>query len=128
MLCLKQCHILILILIKSTVGAPQTDGYTYPSDDDDQVISQVISPNSTETDLFTFDSTNNEDRVVSTVIDMNSSDSSKLFNQFNISMEEVIRRINKQDQTNSHRNTNEMVANPNENEQQRDGNSPADKG
>ncbi|XP_037037788.1 protein anachronism isoform X3 [Bradysia coprophila] len=111
MLCPKPCHILILLLIKSTIifGAPQT------ADDDDRVISHVIDPTSNETELFTFDSNSHDDRVVSTVVDMNSSDSSKLFNQFNISMEEVMRRINKQDQTNSHRNVDEMEAQVNDN-------------
>lgn len=117
MLCINRCHILILILINSTItfGAPQTDGY--PSDDEDRVISHVIDPTSNETELFTFDSTNNDDRVVSTVVDMNSSDTSKLFNQFNISVEEVMRRISKQEQTNTHRNSDETVPNANDNEQ-----------
>lgn len=120
MLCLKHTHIFILILIKLTIGAPQTDGY--PSDDDDRVISHVIDPTSNETELFTFDATNNDDRVVSTVVDMNSSDTSKLFNQFNITVDEVMRRINKQEQTNSHRNVDETVPNANGDNEQRDGN------
>lgn len=97
------------------------DGYTYPSDDDDRVISHVIDPTSNETELFSVDSSNNEDRVISTVVDMKSSDTSKLFNQFNISVEEVMRRINKQEQTNSHRNLEEIVPNGSDNDQ-RDGN------
>lgn len=91
------------------------NGYTYPSDDEDRVISHVIDPTSNETEMFTFDSTNTDDRVVSTVVDMNSSDTSKLLNQFNISVEEVMRRINKQEQTNSHRNLEEMVTSTNTN-------------
>ncbi len=136
MLCLERCHILILILLiqltTTIYGAPQTDGYNSSSDDEDRVISHVIDPTSNETELFTFDATNNDDRVVSTVVDMNSSDTSKLFNQFNISVEEVMRRINKQDnnnnnnqqqQTDAHRNVEEIDTQTTDNiEQQRDGN------
>lgn len=111
MLCLQKSHILILILIESTIifGAPQTDGYTHPTDDDDRVISHVIDPTSNGTEIFsrTMDSANNNDQVVSIVVDMNSSDTSKLFNQFNISVADVMRRINKQEPDNSHRNSEE---------------------
>lgn len=125
-------YILILILIESTTiicGAPQTDGYTYPSEDDDRVISHVIDPTSNETDMFTSDSTNNDDRIITQVLDLNSSDTSKIFNEFGVTHEEVMRRINKQDQTNGHRNVQEMVANANNDNEQRDSNKdPADKG
>lgn len=125
----KHWNSFLLILLHLTIifGAPQTDGYTYPNDDDDRVISHVIDPTSNETELFTFDSTNNDDRVVSTVVDMNSSDTSKLFNQFNISIEEVMRRINKQDQTNSNKNLEDIVINTSDSDQP-DNNKESDKG
>lgn len=130
MVCFNYYNSLLLILLNLTIifGAPQTDGYTYPNDEDDRVISHVIDPTSNETELFTFDSTNNDDRVVSTVVDMNSSDSSKLFNQFNISIEEVMRRINKQEQANSHKNLEEMVVNTSESDQRDSNKDSVDKG
>lgn len=99
-------------------GAPQTDGYT--SDDDDRVISHVIDPTSNETDIFTPDLVNNEDRVITTVLDLNSSDTSKLFNQFNVTVEEVMRRMNRPEQPNIRKDFQEIIANANDNEQ-RDG-------
>lgn len=127
MVCLKKYEIFIYILLNlhQIFGAPQSDGYTYPTDDDDRVISHVIDPASNETELFSLDSTNNDDRVVSKVIDMNSSDTSKLFNQFNISIEEVMRRINKQDQTNPHRNPDETTSD-NDGDHEHDGNKESD--
>lgn len=122
MLCLKQCHILILIVIETSLifCAPQTDGYPYPSDDDDRVISHVIDPNGNGTELFSrsYDGTNNgNDHVISVVVDMNSSDTSKLFDRFNVSVEDVLRRINKQDQDNTQRNSEEIDSH----DDQRDG-------
>ena len=92
-----QAIILIMILVRMAFGAPA------PTVDGDEVISHAIDPNNAAEIDFSDSSyqqgeqhhlQQRNDKIISSLVNINDENTASLLNGFNISRDEIMRRIN----------------------------------